>query len=61
MRVITTVEKIDKKKETVTLKGPDGKSVTIQVRDPKNLDLVVKGDQVEITYTESVAFAVKKK
>jgi len=61
VRLIATIQKINKKKETVTLKGPDGKAVTIKVREPKNLDLVKKGDQVEITYTNSVAIAVTKK
>lgn len=61
IRLIATIQKIDKKKETVTLKGPDGKEVTIKVREPKNLELVKKGDQVEITYTNSVAVAVEKK
>lgn len=59
--IIATIQKVDKKKETVTLKGPEGKVTTIKVKNPKNLEGVVKGDQVEISYTESVAFAVKKK
>ena len=60
-RLITTVRKIDKEKETVTLEGPEGNEVSIKVKDPKNLEGVKKGDQVEITYTESVAVAVTKK
>lgn len=59
--IIATIQKVDKKKETVTLKGPEGKVTTVKVKNPKNLEGVVKGDQVEISYTESVAFAVKKK
>jgi hypothetical protein len=59
--IIATIQKVDKKKETVTLKGPEGKVSTIKVKNPKNLEGVAKGDQVEISYTESVAFTVKKK
>jgi len=61
-RVITIsakVEAIDKKKPSVTLVGPDGKSVTVRVENPKNLKKVKVGDNVEITYTEAVAISVK--
>lgn len=61
VRLVTTVEKIDKKNETVTLKGPEGGTKTIKVKEPKNLEGVKKGDQVVINYTESVAVDVKKK
>ena len=59
--VTATVEKIDLKKRLVTLKGPDGKSVTIEVDERvKNLPQVKKGDQVTATYYESAAYEVKK-
>ena len=50
---------IGKHKESVTLKGPEGNSVTIKVKNPKNLDGVKVGDDVEITYTEALAVAVE--
>lgn len=58
--VTTTLEAIDPNKKFVTLKGPSGKLVDIQVRDPKNLENVKVGDQVVITYTEAVAVSVEK-
>ena len=58
--VTTTVEKIDKKNETITLKGPDGKLTTVKVREPKRLDKVAVGDRLQITYTEAVAISVEK-
>jgi hypothetical protein len=58
--VNATVEKIDKKKMTATLKGPEGKVVDVKVRNPKNLENVNVGDQVVITYTEAVAISVEK-
>ena len=58
--VTVTVEAIDRKGHTVTFKGPEGNSVTVKAQDPKNLEKVKVGDQVEITYTEALAIAVEK-
>jgi Cu/Ag efflux protein CusF len=56
--VTNRIEAIDKSASTVTLKGPDGESFTVKVRDPKNLERVAVGDLVEITLTEAVAVSV---
>jgi len=58
--VTATVEKIDKKTMTATLKGADGEVVDVKVRDPKHLENVNVGDQVVFTYTEGMAFSVEK-
>jgi len=58
--VTTTLEAIDPKKTYVILKGPEGNSVKVKVRDPKNLKNVKVGDQVVITYTEALAISVDK-
>ncbi len=58
--VTATVEAIDRKKTHVTLKGLEGNSVRVKVRDPKNLKNVKVGDQVIITYTEALAISVEK-
>lgn len=55
-----TVVGINKKKGTITLKGPEGKTKTITARDPKRLEPVKVGDLIEATYTEAVAIAVEK-
>jgi hypothetical protein len=60
VKVRGTIEAIDKDKGTVTLKGPRGRTVTIEVRDKAKLDAVKVGDPVVATYTEAVAFQVKK-
>jgi len=54
-----TIEAIDKPGSKVTLKGPEGNKVTFKVRDPKKLDVVNVGDQVQITYTRALAIDVK--
>jgi hypothetical protein len=58
--LVATITAIDDKTPAVTLKGPEGNSMTIKVRDPENLKGVKVGDQVDITYTESVAVNVEK-
>lgn len=55
--VVADVVAIDKDKQLVTLKGPK-QTVDLKVRDPKQLALIAKGDQVEATYTEAMAIAV---
>jgi len=58
--VNATITGIDKKAKTATLKGEDGKSVTVTPRDPKNLEKVKVGDRLVITYTDAVAVKVEK-
>ena len=59
--LVTVIEAINKENETVTLKGPEGNSKTVKVRNPANLDKVAIGDKVMITYTESLAIVVTEK
>ena len=54
------VTALDKKKQTVTLEGPNGGTVTIKVEDPKKLDNVVVGNLVEAVYREAVVISVDK-
>ena len=58
--VTTTITAIDKKAQTVTIKGPEGNTETVKARDPKNLDKVKVGDLVEITYTQALAISLDK-
>jgi Cu/Ag efflux protein CusF len=53
-----TIEAMDTKARTVTIKGPEGKTETIKVRNPKNLEGVKVGDMVDITYTQALAVAL---
>jgi hypothetical protein len=58
--ITATIMGIDKKAQTVTLKGPEGTTETVKARNPKNLDAVKVGDLVEITYTRALAIALDK-
>lgn len=59
VHVIANVVEVNKKAMTVTLKGPRGNYVDLQLEDPKQLALVKKGDQVEAVFTEAVAITVE--
>jgi Cu/Ag efflux protein CusF len=58
--VTTKIIKIDKKNQRVTLKGPEGNTAVVTVKDPSRLDKVKVGDLVEITYTQALAISVEK-
>ena len=55
-----TVEAIDLKAGTATVKGPEGNSFTVKAQDKKNLEKIKVGDRVEITYTEALGISVSK-
>jgi hypothetical protein len=56
---IADVTAVDPQKSTITLKGPRGNVVTLNVQNPDQFKVVKKGDQVEVTYTEALALAVE--
>jgi hypothetical protein len=56
---IADVIGVDPKKSTITLKGPRGNVVTLDVQNPEQFKVVKKGDQVEVTYTEALALSVE--
>ena len=60
VRVRGTVAAIDKQESTVTLKGPKGRTLTIEVRDKSKLDAIAVGDPVVATYMEALVVQVKK-
>jgi Cu/Ag efflux protein CusF len=60
VQVKGTIAAIDKDAKTVTLKGPKGRTLTLDVQDPQKLEAVKVGDPVVATYMEAVAFQIKK-
>lgn len=59
--VVAEIQAINKENQTVVLKGPQGNSQTVKVRNPDNLEKVAIGDKVKITYTEAMAISVTEK
>ena len=54
------VTAVDRKKQTVTLEGPQGGRMTLKVDDPAKLDRAQVGHLVEATYREAVSISVEK-
>ena len=50
--VTATITAVDRKAQTVTIKGPRGNTETIKVKDATNLTGVEAGDVAELTYTQ---------
>jgi Cu/Ag efflux protein CusF len=58
---VVTVVSIDRKARTVTLRGPQGRTLTMNVPpEAQNLDKVKKGSRFQVRYVESVAVALSK-
>jgi len=61
VEISATIEKIDRDKREVTLKGPEGKTKIVKVpQDMKRFDELKEGDQVVVTATQSTAIEVTK-
>lgn len=56
--VLADVIGVDPKKKTITLKGPKGNVMVLDVHNPDQFKVVKKGDQVEVVYTEAVALTL---
>ncbi|HET7404147.1 MAG TPA: hypothetical protein VFJ62_20275 [Usitatibacter sp.] len=57
--VVADVVNVDAKKHLVQVKNEHGETVDLHVKDPEQLKLVKKGDQVQATYTVALAVAVE--
>ena len=60
VRVVATVEHLDREAMTATLRGPYGRAMTVRVRDPERMEKASVGDTVVLTYTEALAISVEK-
>ena len=59
MSATVTVNAIDTKAPSITVTSADGRKMSFKVEDPKNLQGVKVGDQVEVTYTQALVINVK--
>jgi hypothetical protein len=60
LKVVTTIEALNRPDQTVTVKGPMGNYLTARVADPDRLTQVHIGDTVVIVYTEALALSLEK-
>ena len=56
---IVTIDAIDPKVPSVTVKSADGRKMSFKVANKKNIEGYKPGDRVEITYTQALAISVK--
>jgi hypothetical protein len=56
---IAQVMAVDPKASTITLKGPRGNEVMLDVQNPDHFKVVKVGDEVLVNYTEAVAISVE--
>ena len=54
-----TIEAIDPAAPSMTVRTPDGRTISGEVKDKKNLEGVKVGDKVSITFTEAVMIIVE--
>jgi hypothetical protein len=59
VQVTTVVDAIDREARTITLKGPEGNTRTIQMmEDSNNIDKIVVGDTVNVEYVQHMSIEV---
>jgi Cu/Ag efflux protein CusF len=58
MTTVVTLEAIDAKVPSVTIRTSEGRRMSFKVENAKNLDGYKVGDQVEVTYTQALAVSV---
>lgn len=59
MTATVTIQAIDPKVPSVTIKSDKGRVMSFRVQDAKNLEGYKVGDTVEITYTQALAVSVE--
>jgi len=57
--VVADVVAVDEKAKKVSVKNAKGEIIDLDVKDPEQLKLVKKGDQIQATYTEALAIAME--
>ena len=57
--MVADVVGVDEKAKKVSIKNDKGEVVPVEVRDPEQLKLIKKGDQVEVTYVQAVAISLE--
>ena len=60
IRVVATVEGLERPTRMVTLKGPRGNYLDVRARDVGRLEKLHLGDTVVVTFTEALAVSVDK-
>jgi hypothetical protein len=57
--IVADVVGVDAAAKKVSLKGPKGNVVDLNLQDPEQVKLIKKGDKVEATYTQALAISME--
>lgn len=57
--IVADVIDVSPANKTITVKGPKGNIVELEVKNPDHFKVVKKGDQIEANYVEAVALSVE--
>jgi len=57
--IVADVVNVDAAAKKVSLKGPKGNVVDLNVQDPEQLKLIKKGDKVEAVYSQALAISME--
>lgn len=57
--IVADVIDVNPAAKTITVKGPKGNAVELEVKNPDHFKVVKKGDQIEANYVEAVALSVE--
>jgi len=57
--LVVDVLKLDPENSTATIRGPEGNTITVDIRNPVVFDKVKVGDRVEVTLAEAMAVDVQ--
>lgn len=60
LKVVASIEGLDRTTQTVTVKGPLGNHLTARVADPAVLNWLQLGEKVVLTVTEALAISLEK-
>lgn len=58
IKIVADVVDVNEKEKTISLRGPKGNVLVMDVQNPDQFKVVKKGDQVEAEYAEALAVAV---
>ena len=57
--IVADVIDVSPANKTITVKGPKGNVLELEVKNPDHFKVVKKGDQIEATYTEAIALSLE--
>lgn len=59
VKIVADVIDVNPAAKTITVKGPKGNILELDVKNPDHFKVVKKGDQIEANYVEAVALSVE--